>query len=396
MYPGAHQLADGHFFGPSNSQSHFESREISYNQSSQDTELEADTASSSLLGDGADWGNTQSYPMISCATINTQTNHTPSLVSSSSVDADEPGRGLNHRRPVAVSPATPVDEGDDRKTPSGGGSREADDTPLSPFKDRIPTVDFSRIRIPLAKTRPRPPNHGHRSPDESRAKVSKPASRSQGSHRQSSRVSALQRSIRGRSAEYGRKSDPRLTIPAMKSSKSTHPPIQANGRVVGARSVHHISMDDVYLNKRTILPRRAKSLEPKVESDEDGDAVLLAQAAELVNQAREELLRPRAPARSDELGVGSKRKRVYRVNDEGDPLHNDKGEKKLRRLPSRARPSSLEQEIRFAEAQESTAAAIDLVEQQQLQYCGIGARDSHGFMKGGGAGGRPVWSSIRG
>lgn len=372
---------------------------MQYHQSSQDTEVGTDTdigASVSTLADtGSIWGS-----MISGSTISTQPNQTPSLASSSS---EGPGRGSDLQRAAAVSPATPVDEYNDRTTPRRGESGDAIDAALSPFDDGIPMLDLSRIRIPTSKSRPWPPNDG--SPDGRQAKISKAVSRPQGSHKQTSRIPASKINYGARGVESGDGSSSHLAKSVKSSSKSVLLPAQTNGKAAVSReiklpasrnvaehSVHRVSMNDLGPNERKVLPRRAKSLEPKVESDEDDDdAALLVQAAELINQARrEELSESRAAARSGESSTGNKRKRVCQV----DENLSGEGGYKLARLASRAHPSSLEQEMRFAEAQESTAAAIDLVERHQLQYSGIGVGNEAGFMKGGGAGGRPVWSSI--
>lgn len=414
LHPDARHLADGHFFGPSNSQPRSEPQDMRNNQSSQATELEADTGTgasmSTLLDAGPPWENSQSRSITSGATISTQANHTPSLASSSSVDAEEPGRGLGPRSTVAVSPATPVDEGNGRTTPRRGESGEEVDTPLSPFADGIPMLDLSRIRIPLAKNRQRTSNYDHPSPDGFQATITTSASRLQGSDKQGSCIPAPKHyqassyGVRGRSAEFGAENNSRLAKPVKKTSRSMHAPAQADGKAavsrrispaasrnVGQDTTRPVSTTDSCPNDAKILPRRAKSLEPKVESDED-DEILLAEAAEL---SRKELSRSGAHTRSEEFGVGSKRKRRCQMED-SDPFFSSKGGIKLARNSLGTHPSSLEQEMRFAEAQESTAAAIDLVEQHQLQYSGTGTRNGPGFMKGGGAGGRPIWSSIAG
>ena len=138
---------------------------------------------------------------------------------------------------------------------------------------------------------------------------------------------------------------------------------------------------------------RSPSLEPKEESDDDSGAKAILSEVQSAIQNR-----PRGKGRVQQLptptsppsSTTSKKRKQFAGDESGDD------EPGWLERPSRRARLSLEDEMRFAEAEESKAAAMDLFE-ERAEYTGSGSykvRESRsGFLKGGGAGGRPVWSA---
>ncbi|KAF8318519.1 hypothetical protein DL93DRAFT_2076007 [Clavulina sp. PMI_390] len=174
------------------------------------------------------------------------------------------------------------------------------------------------------------------------------------------------------------------------------------------------------------IPPPSPELKPKVEPDDDAsiNGSILSQPQETSSRQN----RRGKPSSSTQPG-SLKRKLANRMHDYADEqlgeleqhggqgqliddydydYDEDYGQRPARRHRSGSSAHhnedhglnpghSLEAEIRYAEAEESTAAAYDLIERDQRSYSGRGSADSGvGFMKGGGAGGRPIYSSMTG
>lgn len=300
----------------------------------------------------------------------------------------------------ANSPVTPFDNQSQstRQPPR----QEPVNTPSSPFDDGIPMLDLSTTKAAVGS--------------KSRTKIKSKISRSKASsHTPSSRriQQGLPKNVskplsripvahggRVRTFDSLPTQGPRKIPITTKDNRNnvTHapvlPPLRANSDIVGSKLLTNRIQPGVSSYSKDgeiVRPRaRAVSLDPKLESDDEDDSEVLARAADMVRQARLEQEQEHSVVGNT---AGGKRKRASHMDD--DPfLSRSTIQKTARR--QRVGPSlSLEQEMRFAEAQESAAAAIDFIEQDQHQYFGAGARRSDlGFMKGGGAGGRAVWSSI--
>lgn len=286
------------------------------------------------------------------------------------------------------SPATPIDGPsgvDEHHSPSTRRPRVDLGTPRSsPFDDGIPTLDLSKT---WSRTK------GKTKPASSSSSPSKRGHGASPAGRTSTQATQKKSNAGGSRIPIARGHTHQIAPPRIAASHSTtarHEPSDVRQTVSSSKP-----FSSSYTKDGEIAPPPIPSPEPEIKDesdDEDNDGEILARAAEMVRSAREEERRA-APQPSSNSNSSSriKRKRSAALLEE----ESDRRASRQRVEVSMGR--SLDQEIRFAEAQESTAAAMDLYEREQRMYVGSGsARKDRGFLKGGGAGGRAVYSSIAG
>lgn len=329
---------------------------------------------------------------------------TPSLVSSSSLDPEVEVTGRHVR---VISPTTPPHISTTKTTTSSSYTSSAN-------KD-VPTIDLNLMKL---------------SKHVSKSISSSPSKRHSRPQTQAQLYMAEKKERERAAAKLARsRRTPERQVVSRREHKNSPPSYQT---AQGAPSVT--------IPAQPGRPIEDIGVDVKEESDEE-ERDMLVRAAQMVKSAREE--EKPARARPETIPQPNKRKRssIHNDNDadyveEGEAYDNASDDDEKRRYSrSRRRPrqpappppsnlqarsqrpkplssssnvQSLEDEMRYAEAEESTAAAMDLVESNVYEYSGMGTgqafytskngqgrgKEEVGFMKGGGAGGRAIYSSI--